>query len=118
MRLIAVLALALCLNAADGILTKSPIEVLDLSLDFAPRAPNGITLVSVAAINAATGADDTATIVKATPAPGVIPGSEKVALRVFGGIDKQSDNILIRVTKNDTGETLEGSILLHILNKR
>jgi hypothetical protein len=121
MRLIALLTLALCLSAADGTVSKSPVEVLDLSLDFTARAANGITLVSVTAINVATGVDDTASLIvtpPATPVPAVVPATQKVTFRIFGGTDKQSDNLLVRVTKNDTGETLEGNILLHILNKR
>jgi hypothetical protein len=95
--------------------TKAPAEQIDLSLDFTARAPNGITLLGVLAINQSTKADASSTIIMPSPAPAV--SGNKVSFRVQGGANAQHFSLLVRVSKNDTGEVLEGEITLYVIQQ-
>lgn len=119
-RISAILILASLLFGSDGAFTKTPYEVRDIGIDFLAVAPNGITLDSVQAINTKTLADDTARVIvlaPSTPVPTVLAGTSIVLLRVKNGVDGQSEDILIRVIKVDTGEKIEGSILVNVVKK-
>jgi len=115
--LLAVLSAAV-LVGADGSVAKTPYESIDLSLDFLARAPGGVTLTSIAAYDRddTDASTDVLVLSPATPVP-AISGSAKVTFRVKDGTDAHFYNILIRVTKIDTGEKLEGNILLHVAKK-
>jgi len=80
-------------------------EKLVASLDFLPATGAvTITLVSVTAKNLATGVDATAAIIAADPAPVVLPGTQKVAFAVQGGILGEHYSIEITVTVADGQE--------------
>ncbi|SRR6266404_1227433 len=115
--LFALLLLAsLPLGAVDGALTKTPWAMYDVSLDFATRAPNGITLVSVTAYDAAD-ADATSRIITTVPTPAVFPSSKRVIFRVHAGEANETFSIAVRVVKNDTGEKVESVVLLRIAGR-
>jgi hypothetical protein len=109
---------AAALIGADGSVAKTPYESIDLSLDFLARAPGGVTLTSIAAYDRddTDASTDVLVLSPDTPVP-TVSGTAKITFRVQNGTDGRFYNILIRVTKTDTGEKLEGNILLHVVKK-
>ena len=76
-KMIWTLALLLPLVSADTLtINKTPYEQFDCSVDFTPViGSGGATLLSVTSVNLQTGADSSSTIIAASPAPGVVPGT-------------------------------------------
>lgn len=103
-------------QAASGSVSKTPVEVINLTLDFSPQAANGITLVGVTATNMANNADQTSTVVSASPPPVVLSSTEKVFVQVKNGVIGARYNVSIVVSKNDTGEVIEGNIILQVVS--
>lgn len=96
--------------------TKTASEVINLSFDFANRAANGITVVSVTAVNVNKNTDASSQIISASPAPSVISQTEKVFFQVKGGAVGDRYNLSIKVSKTDTAELLEGNVSLSIVS--
>jgi hypothetical protein len=109
----AILALAISFLAwgADGDVGKTPGESFDVSLDFAKRAAS-ISLVSCTAIEQHKHTNSTSVVIAYSPAPAV--KGTKVIWRVQGGNSGELHLISVKVTNTATGETLEGSIMLHV----
>jgi len=97
-------------------LAKTPFEIFNWSLDFAPQiGTDGATLISVTAQNAQ-GADQTATLVGSSPAPAIQPGTSKVVFQIQNGTVGQQYTIRVRISDNTTGERLEGVLKLQVTN--
>lgn len=105
-------------------ISKTPIEAIDLSMDFVNRVclptgtpcGTGITLTSVSAFQQSNGLDVTSTIiVPSSPAPAVIPGTQRVSFRVQAGTINQTYVLSVKVQNATTAERLEGSIVMRII---
>jgi hypothetical protein len=108
----------LAVAQSRGTMIKTPYEVRNISLDMGPKAnngSNGVTLVSVVALNLSTNVDASAAIISANPAPSIIAMTEKVFIQLRGGSVGERYAIRVRVSKNDTGELLEGNVVLQIV---
>lgn len=104
---------------------KTPFERIDLEIDFSKRlcpdgtttcAPNGITFNSVQVMDGT--ADVTSQIVVLspdTPVPAVVPSTDKVIVRVKGGTTGHQYIVAMRIQKVDSGEYMEGSILMRVV---
>lgn len=107
-----------------GTFFKTPSEAYNFAFSFAGVAGNdGITLVSVTAVNALTGADLSSTIIAASPPPqvtssvtvnGVATPGLYVVFRAQGGSNNQRVLVNCVVTDNVTGEILNPQITLLI----
>ena len=119
--------LPLVVFAASGSFTKTPFDSLNVTLDFCQggaaaatcMAPAGVTLVSVQAFNVATGSNDTSSIiVQSNPAPAIVNNTSGVPsvsfFRVQSGTPNQIENLIVHVTKIDTGEQIEGNVLMTV----
>jgi hypothetical protein len=95
--------------------SKKAFDVVNATLDFSNRAKDGITLVSVTVTNLRTNADATSAIVSSTPAPTVILGANKVFVQFKSGSVGDRYNVSVRVTTNDTLESIEGNFVLQIV---
>jgi hypothetical protein len=127
--LIAILALAAVKGSSQEteitcpssgcIVTKTPYETFNLQLNFANRAPNGITIDSVTAVRQSNSQDvTTSLIVNApdSPVPSVTSMTEKVVFRIKGGTVGELYTIAVRVIKTDTSEKIEGDITLRVVS--
>jgi hypothetical protein len=127
--LIAILALAAVKGSSQEteitcpssgcIVTKTPYETFNLQLNFANRAPNGITIDSVTAVRQSNSQDvTTSMIVNApdSPVPSVTSMTEKVVFRIKGGTVGELYTIAVRVIKTDTSEKIEGDITLRVVS--
>jgi hypothetical protein len=83
-------------------------------MDFINRAPDGITLNSVTAINSKTLSNDTANVISSTIPPFVIGGTNKVAIRLKGGNVGDLEHVIIQVTRVSTGEKLQAIVWVNI----
>ena len=105
-------------SSQQQILTKTPYELFDVSMDFQARAANGITIDSVNATLNSTGQDVTSSLIvntPDTPVPFVPTATNKVIFRVKGGVAGATYNLAVHVVKQDTGEKLEGDIPLRVV---
>jgi hypothetical protein len=127
--LIAILALAAVKGSSQEteitcpssgcIVTKTPYETFNLQLNFANRAPNGITIDSVTAVRQSNSQDVTTSLIinaPDSPVPSVTSMTEKVVFRIKGGTVGELYTIAVRVIKTDTSEKLEGDITLRVVN--
>ncbi len=97
-------------------ITKTPYEVFDCSVDFAPAVGTStITLTSVTARNLTSKADSTALIIAASPMPALVSMTKKVAFAVQGGVNGQTYVVSVKITNMSTGEQFEGTINLSIV---
>ena len=97
------------------IITKTPFEVFNCSVDFAQAVgTDSITLVSVTSVNVATKADSSATIIAASPTPAIVPMTDKVVFAVQGGITGETHLVSVRISDTTTGEKFEGQIRLQV----
>lgn len=128
-KLLCALLLLWIVNAASAQtsfgVSKTPFEAVDVSIDFSCRvaqpcaSSNDITLSAVTATNVVNNRDNTAAIIvnaPSTPVPAVKPGTNVVVARVQGGNVGEQYNVAMRVTKIDTGEQLEGNVMVRIVS--
>lgn len=92
---------------------KTPYEAFNCSIDFTQViGADGLTINAVVSTDLNSGADTTATVIAASPAPAI--QGDTVIFRVQGGANGQSHLVGVRVTDNVTGEQFEGQITVKI----
>lgn len=95
-----------------GRIRKQPFEALACAVDFQRVLATGVSIASinsVSAVNSATGADSTATVIAASPAP-AISGTE-VRFHVYGGVTDDRHIITVRIVASN-GEQFEAELKL------
>jgi hypothetical protein len=97
-------------------LSKQPYEEINAWVDFSGVVglTDVLTLVTVTAIDANTGVDSSAAIVKASPAPSV--SGQKVLFEVMGGVDGDVHKITVKVSTS-AGEKLEEDVTLFVIEQ-
>jgi hypothetical protein len=84
-------------------------------MDFSFAVENdGIAVASVTAFNTQTGANSTSEIIAASPAPFVIPGTDKIAFMVQGGQANDLHHISVQATDTTTGAQFVGQVDLRV----
>lgn len=102
---------------AHGTIQKQPFEVMDYSFDFSAEleATETITLISCTATNLVTGADSSAAVISAAPAPAV--SGQTVIFWLKDGVDGERHNISIKV-QTSGGRKREGDLDVFIVEEK
>lgn len=97
---------------------KTAFESFTCSMDFTQViGSDGLTIVSVTATNIKTGANTTAIVISTSPAPSVLPGTDKVAFRVQSGTVGDTHQISVKISDNSNGQQFEGNMQLTIASE-
>ena len=108
-------ALMLSSMSAEVVLsiTKTPFEAFTCSMDFTPViGTDGITLISVTATN---GLDATSVIIASSPAPAIIPSTDKISFRIQGGRAGETYIVSVKVADSMTGDKFEGNVNVAVI---
>ena len=96
---------------------KSPYESFNLGVDFTPViGTDGLTITHIYATMIGTQTDVTSSMIAASPAPGILTGTDIVSFRIQGGAVQQRYLLDVQVSDNLNGSLYDGQINLSVVS--